>query len=109
MVRRNKMRKIRKIIYVLLLGIFSMQVIAVVWLHISYFSNLPKMPNEETGRTYQVIVNHGSIRYGSEREVRVLRNVENFQPIAITCFLIAVTMGLLSGDFKIAPGRKLDE
>ena len=103
------MPKFRKIIYALLLGIFFMQVIAAIWLDISYFSNLPKVPDEKTDRTYQVIVNHGSIRYGSEREVRVLRNVENFQPIAIVCFLIGVTVGLLSGDFKIAPGRKLNE
>ncbi|MES1181047.1 MAG: hypothetical protein ABUL66_04205 [Verrucomicrobiota bacterium] len=93
----------------MLLACFAMWIIAYAWLHVSYSSNLPKMPDEKTGRIYRMVVNHGFVVYGSEREVRVLRNVENFQPIAIVCFLIVVTTGFLSGDFKIAPGRKLNE
>jgi hypothetical protein len=103
------MSKFRKVIYALLLGCFLMQLIAAVWLHLSYSSNLPKTPDEKTGRIYRMVVNHGFVVYGSEREVRILRNVENFQPIAIMCFLIVMTVGLVSGDFKIAPGRKLNE
>jgi predicted MPP superfamily phosphohydrolase len=103
------MSKFRKIIYALLLGCFAMWVIAFAWFHVSYSSNFPKMPDEKTGRIYRMVVNHGFVVYGSEREVRVLRNVENSQPIAIVCFLVVFTVGLLSGDFKIAPGRKLNE
>jgi len=105
---KSNMSKFRKILYALLLGLFSMQIIAAAWLHVSYSSNLPKMPDEKTGRIYRMVVNHGFVVYGSEREVRNLRMVENSQPIAIVCFLIVGT-GLLSGDFKTAPGRKLNE
>lgn len=103
------MAKFRKIIYALLLGSFLMWVIAFAWLHISYASNLPDAPDAKTERIYRVVVNHGFVRYGSEREVRILRWVENSQPIAFVCFLIASIVGLKSGDFKIAPGRKLNE
>ena len=103
------MSKFRKITYILLLGGFSIWVIAFAWVDLSYFSNLPKIPDEKTGRINRVIVSHGSVRYGSGREVRILKMIENFQPIAIVSFLVAVTLGLTSGDMKVAAGRKLDE
>jgi hypothetical protein len=86
-----------------------MWVIAFAWLHISYASNLPDVPDAKTGRIYRVEVNHGFVRYGSEREIRTLRWVENSQPIAFVCFLITLIVGLRYGDLKIGLGRKLFE
>ena len=103
------MSKFRKIIYALLLGCFATWVIVFAWLHLSYSSNLPKIPEEKSGRIYRMVVNHGFVVYGSEREFRILRTAENSQPIAIVCFIIVVIVGLKSGDFKIAAGRKLNE
>jgi hypothetical protein len=103
------MKLLRKILYALLLGCFLLSVIAEVWLHLSYSSNLPTIPDEKSGHIYRMVVNHGFVVYGSERDFRVFRWVENSQPFAIVCFLVAVIVGLRSGDFKIAPGRKLNE
>jgi hypothetical protein len=65
--------------------------------------------DDNTGHTYRMVVNHGFVVYGTNREFRVYRWVENLQPFAIVCFFIAVIVGLKYGDFKMAPGRKLNE
>jgi hypothetical protein len=103
------MKTLRKIIYALLLGCFASWVIAFAWLHLSYSSNLPTVPDEKSGHIYRMVVNHGFVVYGSEQELRILRWVENSQPFAIVCFLTAAIVGLRSGDIKIARGRKLNE
>jgi hypothetical protein len=103
------MATLRKILYALLLGCFILWVIAFAWLHLSYSSNLPTTPDEKSGHIYRMVVNHGFVVYGSEREFRILRWVENSQTYAIVCFLTAAIVGLRSGDFKIARGRKLNE
>jgi hypothetical protein len=107
--RRDKMKLLRKILYGLLFGCFALFIIAEVWLQLSYSSNLPTIPDEKSGHIYRMVVNHGFVVYGSEQEFRVFRWVENLWPFAIVCFLVAVIVGLRSGDFKIAPGRKLNE
>jgi hypothetical protein len=55
------------------------------------------------------VVNHVFIRYGTEREIHALKMVEDFQPVAILLFFLAVMPGMSWGIFKIAPGRKLNE
>jgi hypothetical protein len=102
------MAKFRKVILALLLGCFGMWILASVWIHNSYFLNLPKMPDEKSERIYRMVI-RGSDHYGSERELHTLGFIENSRPIAFLCFLVAVTVGFVSSDFKIAPGRKLNE
>lgn len=103
-----RMKALRKILYVLLFGCFAMSVIALVWVHLSYSSKLPPRP-DHSGHIYRMVVNHGFVVYGSDREFRIYRWAENSLPLAIVCFLIAMVVGLRYGDFKIAPGRKLNE
>ena len=103
------MKKLRKILYVLLFAGFALEVIAGVWVHLSYSSNLPTTPDEKSGHVCRMVVNHGFVVYGTDREFRIYRWVENLQPFAIVCFLIAVIVGLRFGDFKMAPGRKLKQ
>jgi hypothetical protein len=59
------------------------------------------MPDEKTGRVYKIVVNHGMVHYGSERERQALKAAEGFLPIAGICFIIAVVWGLDSDDFHI--------
>jgi hypothetical protein len=106
---KTRMIKLRKIIYAPLLGCFALWAIAFAWLHLSYSSNLPAIPDEKSGHIYRMVVNHGFVIYGSEREFRILRWVENSQPFAIVCFFIVLIVGLRSGDIKMAAGRKLNE
>ena len=103
------MTKLRKTILALLLGGFAFQCLAAIWLQLSYFSSLPKVPDDTAGRICRMIVQHGSVRYGSERELYVLQTVESFQPVAILLFLLAVVLGMSWGIFKITPSRKLNE
>jgi hypothetical protein len=101
--------KLRKTILALLLGVFSLWVIAFAWIHVSYSSNLPGAPDEKTGHIYRMVVNHGFIRYGTEQEFHTLKMVEDFQMIAALAFLLAVVLSMSWGIIKIAKGRKLSE
>ena len=103
------MIKLRKTILALLLGGFSAWVIAFAWIHLSYCEKLPSTPDEKAGRIYRMVVNHGFVRYGSERELHILKTVEDSQPIVILLFLLALVLGMSWGIFKIAKGRKLNE
>lgn len=105
---KAQMKKLRKIIYGLLLGCFLSWVIVSVCLHLSYSSNLPTISDDKSGHIYRMVVNHGFVVYGTEREFRILGWVENSQPFAMLCFAVVFIVGLLTGDMKIA-GRKLNE
>ena len=96
-------------ILALLLSGFVAQLLAAVWIQISYSSNLPRVPDDKAGRICQIVVNHGSIRYGTQRELDILRTVDGLQPVAILLFLLAIVLGLTWGIFKIGRGRKLNE
>jgi type IV secretory pathway TraG/TraD family ATPase VirD4 len=100
---------LRKAFYILLFGCFALELIAFVGIHVSYSSNLPTRMDETSGHIYQMVVNHGFVVYGTDTEFRAFRWVENLQPFAIACALVAVIIGLRYGDFKMAPGRKLNE
>jgi hypothetical protein len=102
------MTKLRKIIIGSLCGVFGLWVLASAWISQSYFSSLPKVPDENAGRIYQMTV-HGSIRFGSVHEIHTLRTLEGFRPIAFFMFLLAVMLGMSWGIIKIAKGRKLNE
>jgi len=81
----------------LLLGCFSLWIVVSVWIDISFSSNLPRVPDETTGRIYRMVVNHGTIRYGSAGEVRFRKTAENCMPVAILLFLTASVLGLKWG------------
>jgi hypothetical protein len=96
--------KLRRTAIALLLGSFAAWVLAGAWLHLSYFSNLPKAPELAAELPNRVVVNHGSVRYGSARDVRILTVVDDLFPIAAVCFVVAVAWGLKRGDFSIRKG-----
>jgi hypothetical protein len=106
---KPQMKLLRKILYGLLMGFCSAVVVAFIWIHLSYSSNLPTAPDEKSGHIYRMVVNHGFVVYGSEREFRVFRWVENLWPFAIVCGLITFIVALRYGDIKIGPGRKWNE
>ena len=95
------MVKLRKGIIAVLLGGFAAWVIVAVGVHIYYFESLPRTPDEGAGRTYRMVVNHGSVRYGSERELRALNVIEGAIPIPVFMFLAALALGLGYGHFQI--------
>jgi hypothetical protein len=66
-----------------------------------YWVNLPKKPHERIGQVYRTTVNHGSVRYGTERQLHALKTVEDLLPIAGTVFVPAVLIGVFSGQVPI--------
>ena len=88
----------------LLLSGFGAYVVLFGGIHIYYCESLPSTPNEGAGRTYRMVVNHGFVRYGSEREFRTLRAVEGSFPIPCFMFLAAVALGLRYDHFPIRRG-----
>jgi hypothetical protein len=76
------MVKLSKTIITLLVSGFAACVVVFGGIHIYYYESLPSTPDEGAGRTSRMVVNHGFVRYGSERELRALRVVEGSLPIA---------------------------
>jgi len=99
---------IRKTIIALLLSGFAAWLVFSVWVHISYASNLPDAPDEKIGRIHKLVVNHGFVRYGTERELHRLLWAQNSQMIAIVLFLSAFILGIRWGIFHVRVGRKSD-
>jgi hypothetical protein len=97
--------RIRKIFLGLLLGIFGLSVLSGIGIDLCYFAKLPKALDEKSGHTYRLVVTHGSIRYGTEREIHALKMVDDFLPIGMLFFLLAAVLGMSWGIVKVAPGR----
>jgi len=76
-------------------------VLADVCLDQSYWVNLPEKPDERTGNVYRMKVNHGFVRYGTERQLHALDAVQESLPIVGTVFVFAVLIGVFSGQVQI--------
>ena len=95
------MLRLRKAVLALLLGSFLACVAAAISVDQYYYSSLPRLADEEAGRVCKLVVSHGSVRYGSEKEARTLKFVNDFFPFAAFPFLIALVLGLKWGVFQI--------
>jgi len=62
-----------------------------------YCSNLPKVPDKKTGHIYRMVVNHGYVRFGTDRDVRTQQLMKNGLPIAALLFMSALLLGLRLG------------
>jgi hypothetical protein len=101
------LKTIRKTIIALVFGGVLTWVVFACWIHVSYASNLPETLDVKSGRIHRMVVNHGFVRYGSERELRRLRWMDNSASFVIVCFLMAIIIGIRYGDFHIRQtGRK---
>jgi hypothetical protein len=91
MVDESRMAIIRNAIIILLFCGFLASVLLFGWAHFFYASNLPAAPDEREGRVCRMIVNHGSVRYGTEGELHTLRFSEDFLPMG----LVFLAMGIV--------------
>ena len=98
------MVRLRKALVILLLCGFAAWLLFFCWAHLSYASSLPTAPNQKEGRVYQMSVNHGSVRYGTEREIRTLRWAENSQMLAIVFVVAAIILRVRYDDWKQGSG-----
>lgn len=95
------MVKFSRIMMVIACVVLATSVLAGAWIHLSYCDKLPSTPDERVGRTYRMTVNHGFVRYGSERELLVLKSTETFLGIAGMLFAMAVLLRVAYG--KVRP------
>ena len=95
------MVKLRRIVVTLLLGGALAWLAVAVWLHCWFCSKLPSVPNPITGQKYRLVVNHGFVRYGSQREFWAFHQVQGLQPVAMLMVLVAVGIGVIYEDFHI--------
>ena len=66
-----------------------------------YWAKLPGAPDKPSGRIYRMSVNHGFVRYGTERQLHALQAMDEFLPIVGTVFVLAVLIGVFSGHVPI--------
>jgi hypothetical protein len=99
-----------KIVRRIFLGIYLTTVVmctaTVIWLDTCYFKDLPRTPDPQTQRVHRVVVSHGSVRYGTEEQIRRFALAQSFMPPAAFLFCVAVGLGLVWGDFRIGKTPK---
>jgi hypothetical protein len=100
---------LHKLIIVLLIAVFAVCGLAEIAIDISYSSFLPDIPDAKTGRTFRMEVNHGFIRYGTERQFHFRETLLKCFPISIAFCFAALLLGLKWGVLHIGKGRKLLE
>jgi hypothetical protein len=96
---------LRKKIVTLLAVAFGAYVFLIVGIDLSYYLWLPRKPDAGTARIHQVVVSHGSVRYGSERELRFRAVVLKMMPVPMMLFFTALLLGLKWGVFRIGPSK----
>lgn len=92
---------LRRMLIGLLLGVSVLWAVFLAAIHLLYSSRLPSAPDSRTGHIYRMVVNHGYVRFGTDRESRILRVMENGLPIAGIVFASASLLGLWLGVFHI--------
>jgi hypothetical protein len=100
------MQRFRKTVVVVLAGTFLSCVGAAVFIHCYYYSALPSAPDESAGRTFKMEVQHGSIRYGTDGELRTLHLIQDVVfPLGCFPLLAAAALGLKWGILKVGGAR----
>ena len=103
------MVKFRRAIIAILLAVFAASAVAAIWIDASYWAKLPSAPDEQSGRTYRIVVSHGFVRYGSWRQLWIKKTIDELSPIAGFVFLAAVLLGLVYGDIRLGPTGRGDK
>jgi hypothetical protein len=87
----------RKIIIGLILSLSVLWALLGATMHLVYSETLPSAPDQSTGRTYRLVVNHGAVRYGTERDVRVQKVLEDGLFVAVFVSFATLLFGLGTG------------
>jgi hypothetical protein len=95
------MLTIRKAVLGVLLGSFVTCVVAAISIDQYFYTSLPRLADEQAGRVVKLVVSHGSISYGSEKEARTLKFVNDTFMFSPFPFLIALGLGFKWGVFHI--------
>jgi len=66
----------KRIVLITLVAVFFFALVAHVGIELSYASNKPRLAQAEIGRVFPITINHGSIVYVSQEELRRLHSVQ---------------------------------
>jgi hypothetical protein len=76
-------------------GLFAACLIFSFVVYVYFDSTLPSVPDQQAGLTFKMDIGHGFIRYGSEKEFRVLEASKNsIFPLSFIPFLLACALAL---------------
>ncbi|MGH6840049.1 MAG: hypothetical protein ACREDT_14915 [Methylocella sp.] len=76
----------------------------VIYIDIHFWSSLPPSTDEAGGRVHEIIVMHGSIRFGTEAEVETLHFARKSGLISGIFGFAAV---IINAVYKVFPGMKI--
>jgi hypothetical protein len=68
MANRDRINRLRQTIIALLAVAVIASIAWGVYIHISYGSSMPRVPEPDSGRTYALVVNHGTQVYVTHQE-----------------------------------------
>lgn len=89
----------RKILIVLLCVALIGGVGFIGFLHIYYSNYLPSNIDQTSGRIYTIVVNHGSMRYATASEIRLLHSANIFAISGAISGIIAGVLNFIYHDF----------
>ncbi len=69
---------------------------AIFYIHIHYANDMPRNPDNNTGRVFSITVNHGAVRYVTKAEIKKKELVEKcfFGIAAISMIILLVCQGI---------------
>src|SRR5436190_8684471 len=73
----------RKIIIITLAAVYGIYIALLCGIDIAYSSRLPRSPDPQNGRVYQMVVSHGSTCYGTAREYNFRKIVLDLLPLGV--------------------------
>ena len=97
------MRTFRKIVLRLLAGAFGLELLFYIALDSYYWSVMPKTPDVQAARTYELDFHHGSVRYVSQRELRTFNTTEFLFFGTGSLLVLAAAWGVACGEIPIGP------
>jgi hypothetical protein len=93
----------RKILIVLLLLMFFAGLGSAIYLDLRYDMYLPREPDDKSGRVHRIIVDHGSVRYATQRETDRMIRVERWLKVTTACGMVA---GIINCTYQDFPARR---
>jgi hypothetical protein len=88
----------KRVALISLMSIFFFSLVTHVGIELSYASYKPQSPQVETGRVNRITINHGSVVYVSQKELRRFKSV---QTAALGAMLVSfIGIGILKLSVK---------
>jgi hypothetical protein len=98
----------RKVLILSVAGLCALGFFLAADLDFWNYNHLPKVPDENTGHIHRMVVSHGSVRFGTDHDVRLKQLIHNGTPVAGIIFLLDLLIGLHVGVFHIRGQKPME-